>query len=145
MSNCVTSTDEASKSRKTCADAAGRTTGAWEDPSGVGYVTAYSYDGLGNMIQSFQSGQVRSYTFDGLSRLLNATTPETGTTCYGTYSGSTCLANGYDGNGNLIKKTDARGVVITYSYDAGNRLTQKSYSDSTPTANTIMTPRTALV
>jgi len=38
----------------------------------------------------------------------------------------------YDLNGNLATQTDARGVVITFTYDALNRLTGKSYSDGSP-------------
>src|SRR5713226_9067497 len=38
----------------------------------------------------------------------------------------------YDNNGNLTQKTDARGVASTYVYDALNRATSRSYSDSTP-------------
>lgn len=34
----------------------------------------------------------------------------------------------YDANGNLTSKTDARGVVTSYVYDALNRVTQRSYS-----------------
>jgi YD repeat-containing protein len=45
-------------------------------------------------------------------------------------SGSSCL-NGYDANSNLIAKTDARGIQTTYTYDALNRLTGKTYSDGT--------------
>ncbi|HKU27522.1 MAG TPA: RHS repeat domain-containing protein, partial [Candidatus Sulfotelmatobacter sp.] len=39
-----------------------------------------------------------------------------------------------DLNGNLITKTDARGIQTTMKYDVLNRLTSKSYSDGTPTA-----------
>src|SRR5713226_268286 len=38
----------------------------------------------------------------------------------------------YDNNGNLTQKTDARGVLTTYVYDALNRATSRSYSDGTP-------------
>jgi RHS repeat-associated protein len=49
--------------------------------------------------------------------LLSATNPESGTISYL-----------YDPNGNLIKKTDARGVVTDYVYDALNRVTNRNYS-----------------
>src|SRR5208283_3818972 len=39
----------------------------------------------------------------------------------------------YDNNGNLTSKTDRNGHTINYSYDAANRLTQKSYSGNTAT------------
>jgi len=39
-----------------------------------------------------------------------------------------CL-NGYDANGNLGAKTDARGIKIAYQYDVLNRLLSKTYTD----------------
>jgi YD repeat-containing protein len=69
----------------------------------------------------------RSFTYDSLSRLLTSTNPETGTICYGLWSGTNC-GNGYDANGNLRYKTDARGVTVNYLYDALNRLISKTYS-----------------
>ena len=62
-----------------------------------------------------------------LGRLNSAATPEAGTVCYGTLSGSTCQ-NGYDQYDNLLNRTDARGVVTTYAYDGLNRLTGVSYN-----------------
>ena len=42
----------------------------------------------------------------------------------------------YYANGNLYQKTDARNITTTYSYDAINRVTSRSYSDNlTPQAN----------
>src|SRR5207244_12413482 len=35
----------------------------------------------------------------------------------------------------VCRRTDARSITTTYSYDAMNRLTSRTYSDSTPTAN----------
>ncbi len=36
-------------------------------------------------------------------------------------------SDAYDAVGNLIRQTDARGCVITFSYDELNRLTGESY------------------
>jgi YD repeat-containing protein len=44
--------------------------------------------------------------------------------------GSACNS-GYDANGNLVQKTDARGVVISYGYDALNRMLSKTYPAGT--------------
>ncbi len=94
--------------------------------------TKYTYDALSNLLNVNQLGasgntpRVRSFTYDSLSRLITASNPETGTVCYGQWSGSNCV-NNYDGNGNLLFKTDARGVVTQYTYDALNRVTLKSY------------------
>jgi RHS repeat-associated protein len=118
--------------------------GADAYPSGLAhpYVTLYSYDGLGNLLCVEQHGnttgtgcstapandatspwRVRRFTYDSLSRLLTAKNPEAGQTTYQ-----------YDNDGNLISKTDARGVTITNSaIDSLHRVTQKTYSDGTPT------------
>jgi len=58
--------------------------------------------------------------YHSLSRLTSATNPESGTILYG-----------YDGNGNVTSRKDARGITTTYSYDPLNRLTRKLYSDGT--------------
>ncbi|MCZ2151769.1 MAG: hypothetical protein LC126_28835, partial [Bryobacterales bacterium] len=93
--------------------------------------TYYAYDALDNLTYACQNGtppasvctggQKRAFVYSSLKRLVSATNPESGTTNY-TY---------YD-NGLLHTKTDALGKVVTYNYDALNRLTTKSYSDATP-------------
>src|SRR6185312_11714356 len=79
------------------------------DPTGPSldhnfFVTQYSYDGLGNLLQVTQKGdptvtnssqwRVRTFTYDSLSRLLTAQNPESGLTTYN-----------YDPDGNLLMKT----------------------------------------
>jgi RHS repeat-associated protein len=144
--NCITTTDEAGKSRKSCADALGRITGVWEDPGSsphLNYETDYAYDALGNLLCAVQKGtdttaftscasapatwRPRSFVYDGLSRLTSATNPESGTISYT-----------YDLNGNVATKTAplpnqslTATVTTTYSYDALNRLTGKTYKDGT--------------
>ncbi len=112
---------------------------------GVALPTLYSYDALGNLLCIEQHGnvsgtgcssspasdatspwRVRRFTYDSLSRLLTAKNPEAGQTSYQ-----------YDNDGNLVLKTDARGVTINYSpsgspIDQLHRVTMKTYSDSTP-------------
>ncbi|HTF61302.1 MAG TPA: hypothetical protein VK638_01180, partial [Edaphobacter sp.] len=109
--------------------------------------TRYTYDPVGNLLSVNQSGsgstRSRGFSYDSHSRLTTASNPENGTVCYGLWNGSACL-NGYDGNGNLVKKTDARGVVASYSYDALNRITSKAYSgetnpDGTPSTHPTLT------
>jgi len=103
--------------------------------------TDYSYDALGNLLLVSQCGGAcpstttvaRSFSYDGLSQLIQAFNPETGWTCYGTTggavpNGSNC-ASGYDANGNLRYKTDARGILTSYSFDPLNRLVSKSYNN----------------
>jgi RHS repeat-associated protein len=109
--------------------------------SGAGFPTTYQYDPLGNLTSVTQSGlNTRSFTYDSLSRLLVASNPESGKTCYGTWSGGygvTCVS-GYDADGNMTQRTKlapnqtgTATVTTTYHYDALNRLTSKTYSDGT--------------
>ena len=106
----------------------------------------YTYDALGNLTCVEQHGgvsgtgcsapassdassqwRVRRFAYDSLSRLTAAKNPESGTASYS-----------YDANGNVQSKTDARGVVTTYTWDALNRLSAKSYANdpsNTPAAS----------
>jgi RHS repeat-associated protein len=121
----ITITDQAGKSRRIISDALGRLIRVDEANAAgqLGGVTAptqptyYQYDVLGNLTQIQQGAQTRTYSYSSLNKLLNATTPETGTTSYA-----------YDLNGNLAVKTDARGVVTTSTFDVLNRPVSKSYS-----------------
>ncbi|MGH9356598.1 MAG: hypothetical protein ACRD10_10760, partial [Terriglobia bacterium] len=89
----------------------------------------YTYDALDNLIKVQQQGgttnqslwRTRTFTYNSLSELTAATNPESGTVTYK-----------YDGNGNVTTRRDARGIVTTYSYDALNRLTGKTYTDGEP-------------
>lgn len=134
--NATTITDQASKSRKTQTDGMGRVTNVWEDPANLNYATVYTYDALSNLLSVLQSGsRQRTFLYDSLSRLEEVSNPESGITCYAPYSAGACqsqTASGYDGDGNLTTKTDARGITTNYTYDAHNRSTGKTYSDSTP-------------
>jgi RHS repeat-associated protein len=103
-------------------------------------VTLYSYDALNNLICVEQHGnasgtgcssspssdssspwRVRRFVYDSLGRLTSASNPESGTISYT-----------YDADGNVLTKTDARGITTMLSYDQLHRVTQKSYSDGTP-------------
>ena len=129
--NVTTFTDEVKNSWQRTTDALGRLTVVVE-PGNL--QTGYTYDALGNLWNVTQTGtsgetpRIRSLTYDSLSRLITSTNPETGTICYGYWSASSCV-NGYDANGNLANKTDARGITANYTYDALNRLTNKTASD----------------
>ena len=118
-------TDQAGKKRKSITDALGRLIEVYEDPSGVNYQTTYAYDILDNLVQVTQGTQTRTFAYDSLKRLTSATNPESGTVSYQ-----------YDNNGNLLVKTDARGVSSHYEYDQLNRLTRRWYNGSSSIANT---------
>ena len=127
--------DEAGVKRQTWSDALGRIIEADEPDSGnnMTLATCHLYDVLNNLTQTVQGSQTRTYTFDGLSRKASETLPEAGTTnlYYTTSGGALC-----SGDPNAVcRRTDARSITTTYSYDAMNRLTSRTYSDSTPTAN----------
>jgi RHS repeat-associated protein len=59
-------------------------------------------------------------TFDDKGRVYQVVSPDTGTTTYG-----------YDPAGNLTSKADAKGVTISYQYDALNRLTNINFPSDT--------------
>jgi len=132
----VDSYDESGAHMKHVSDALGRLTHVYElgtSASPLNLETDYTYDPLGNLKTVAQLGaagetaRTRSFNYDSLSRLLTSQNPETGTICYGQWSGSNCV-NGYDANGNLLYKTDANGTTLSYTYDALNRLTLKTTS-----------------
>jgi RHS repeat-associated protein len=91
--------------------------------------TLYSYNLLGDLTRVEQHGnttdstqwRVRTFQYDSLSRLTQSNNPEAGQ-----------LNFTYDADGSVITRKDNRGLTITYAYDALHRLTQRSYSDSTP-------------
>lgn len=90
--------------------------------------TDYQYDALNDLLRVDQWGgasgsssdRLRQFTYDSFGQLISATNPETGTIQYT-----------YDPDRNLKTKTDARGIVRTYFYDALNRLTGDSFSKDT--------------
>ena len=135
--NTVTVTDQAGKVRKSVTDALGRLIEVYEDPNGLNYQTSYLYDALDNLVKTTQGSQQRFFMYDSLKRLIRSRNPEqsTNTTLNLTDSitGNSAWSLGYqyDANGNLTQKTDARGVVSTYAYDAFNRNTTIDYSDTT--------------
>lgn len=141
--NSVTVTDQAGKARKSVSDALGRLVEVYEDPDVPGgpaelnFQTTYLYDALDNLVKVTQGSQQRFFMYDSLKRLIRARNPEQGThvnlnlsdpiTSNNTWS----AGYDYDSNGNLIKKTDARGVESIYAYDALNRNIEIDYTDTT--------------
>jgi RHS repeat-associated protein len=136
VNNQTTVTDEAGNSRLQAVDGLGRLTSVTEDPagcpnstnnSGIGclnYLTSYTYDFGDRLTGVTQGTEGRSFTYDSAGRLTSAQNPETGEITYSVY----------DGNGNLKQKTDGRQITTYMTYDLLNRLTGKTYSDTTPSA-----------
>lgn len=121
----ITVRDQVGRERKNEQDGLGRLikvieqnpmTGALD---GVNYLTTYSYDALDNLTGVNQTNQPRSFVYDALSRVVSATTPESGTTTF-TYTSFDTLET----------RTDARNVITTYGYDGLNRLRTVSYNTS---------------
>jgi RHS repeat-associated protein len=77
-----------------------------------GMVEEYAFDKAGNRTSLTKDGVATTYTYDAADRIQNA-----GTTSYD-----------FDGNGNLIRKTDEDGVT-EYHYDGENRLIHVTLPD----------------
>ncbi len=124
--------DEAGKKRQTWEDGFGKIIEADEPDANNNLTlgTCYQYNLLGNLTQVVQASQTRTYTYDGLGRQTAVTTPESGTTnfYYTTSTGALCSGT----PGAVCRRTDARAITATYGYDALNRPTSTSYSDTTP-------------
>src|SRR5579862_2249078 len=133
------SMDAASKKRETWTDGIGRVIEVDEPDSSNNLTvsTCYLYDANNNLSEIDQGSETRSYAHDGLSRVTSETSPEEGAS--GSSSGTTYYSYTIDGvhlcagaASAVCYRTDARGIITTYLYDAENRLTNKQYSDSTP-------------
>ena len=144
----TTLTDQAGKTRRQKVDALGRLIRLDEPTSsGLGTTTspnqstAYYYDALDNLVRINQGAQNRYFKYDSLSRLIRERQVEQNTNA--SYNLSDALTGNsswsrkleYNSHGLITNSYDARGVQATYSYDALNRPTQITYSDSTPTAH----------
>ena len=146
--NTITVTDQANKQRENVTDALGRLRQVYEAPNDTNYnyLTTYEYDALDNLTAVTQGAQTRTFIYDSLNRLASAINPESGRVCYGTVISGQCQSDGYDSNGNLLFRTDARGVRTSYGYDDLNRLTSRSYQNdpnNTPAVNYTYDPAIA--
>jgi RHS repeat-associated protein len=119
--NTATVTDPAGKTVKTTMDAFGRATNVQEDLSGLAYATLYEYDPLGDLTKVTQGTQIRNFYYDNQGWLQSSAQPESGATSYT-----------YNAVGDVATKKDNRQITTYFTYDALDRLTQKTYSDSTP-------------
>ena len=151
--NFTTVTDQIGKVRRSMIDGLGRLTRV-DEPDGSGNLgstsspvqpTSYSYDALGNLRKVEQGQQQRFFMYDSFSRLIRAKNPEqaagsvaSNITDSVTGNSQWSMAYGYDNNGNLTARVDARDVTTTYTYDALNRNTNVVYTNdpnATPAIN----------
>ncbi len=124
QNNRTTITDPAGKDRRTVTNGLGQLAQVYENPSGLNLLTTYSYNGANSLLVVNQSGVTRSFGYDWLQRLTSAHNPESGTVLY----------TSYDGNGNLLSKTDARGVTVTSTYNEMNQVLTRTYATGGTTA-----------
>jgi RHS repeat-associated protein len=112
-----------------------------EGPGGAtGYFTQYGYDAAGRLISVTQnaqnsSPQQRLFSYDAMGRVLTANEPESGLTqfFYDTAPSAPGAACSGTYNGDLVKRYDANGNTICYTYDALHRNTSITYAG--PNAN----------
>lgn len=136
----VTVTDQAGKVKRSISDVLAQLRRA-DEPDSEGQIgdvanpnlpIVYNYDTLGNLTTVTHGVQSRLFAYSSLSRLISMTNPESGTVNYN-----------YDNSGNMIQKTDARGIQTVSVYDALDRLTHKSYSAPVGLPNYQATPEIA--
>src|SRR5437868_2475304 len=97
-----------------------------QDASGnLTQATSYSYDILDNLTQVNQGNQLRAYRYDAMSRLTGEKIPEQGDP---SQAGQWTTTYTYTDFNQVASRTDARGVVTSYSYDTLHRLGQVSYN-----------------
>lgn len=138
IGNAKIVTDQSGRKRKGVNDALNRTVQVIEDPAGQNLTTDYVFDALNNVRKTTQGVQTRYFLYDSLGRIIRSRQPEQGTNAAlvmadaSTGNNQWSAGYNYDNNGNIQSITDARGIVITGTYDALNRITSRDYSDLTP-------------
>ena len=96
---------------------------------GATYPVRYAYDDFGNRVsmttyrnEASGVGDTTTWTYDEASGLLLAKT----------YADGKGLTYTYTNDGRLATRTNARGIVTTYDYDAWGQLLSVDYANTTP-------------
>lgn len=85
-----------------------------QDTNPLSHITEFDYDARDNLeVVTDPLLRETTFSYSGLDEQTQRASPDSGTTSH----------DEFDGAGNLKKRTDARGVVSLYTYDALNRLT----------------------
>lgn len=122
----IHSRDASGTQKKRGYDGLGRLVSSIEDYNGTNAgsknaQTVTAYDASDNVAGISDPSALNTvYDHNGLGDLTGVHSPDTGTTLFTV-----------DAAGNRLTKTDAKGVVTTYGYDALNRVVSASYTDAT--------------
>ena len=106
-------------------------------------ITSFDYDPLNRLTKITDAlAGITQYAYNGVDHLVSVTDPKSLITSYGVngldnqkqlISPDTGATNRtFDAAGNVKTSSDARSKVSTYSYDALNRVTGVTFSDTTP-------------
>jgi len=120
----VTIQDPAGHQSKQESDALGRLVAVYEpdvnNSNSLTIATNYTYNVLNGRTLVTQGAETRTSVYDSLRRTTSVTMPETGQVQY--------QYNSFD---QITQRTDARGVITTYSFDTLNRPYQVIYNVGT--------------
>ncbi|HIW56983.1 MAG TPA: hypothetical protein H9685_02245 [Firmicutes bacterium] len=160
LERTVKTTDALGNETNTTYDAMGRVSTVSGKIDGGDSVTAYTYDGNGNVIKesvtSNKPGETTAYRntyyqYDSMNRLIKTNTDEPGETLYeyddnGNVTKMTTGAVGgvggvstsyeYDSQNRLVKTTDPMGYTETYTYDNNGNAVTATDKNGTVTTNT---------
>ncbi len=118
-----TITDADGSQKRERRDYLGRIVRVFEYLDAQTYETAYGYNAAGDLAVVLNKVGIQTdFGYDTMGRKTAMFDPDLGDWSYT-----------YDENGNLKTQTDAKDQVITFDYDALNRMTSKTYSSGDPT------------
>jgi RHS repeat-associated protein len=125
-----TATDQVNRKIKREADGLGRLIKVTEqDATGaLAQETSYTYDAADRLTLVNQGNQTRAFKYDSQGRLMFERIPEQTATINDGSGTLWTTKYTYTDWGAVSTKQEARGVIITYSYDTLHRLTSVSYN-----------------
>ncbi|MGI9303814.1 MAG: RHS domain-containing protein, partial [Gammaproteobacteria bacterium] len=114
VGNLIETTDLAGRTTRYAYDALNRLE---TTTNPAGHTVQYRHDNRDNVIEVINENGVaiRRFEYDRNNRQTQEIWPDNGT-----------FTSAYDPNGNLIRRTDAKGQIIRYRYDDANRLIEQT-------------------